>query len=483
MPLVDLISKELEDEDLERALLHKERWDAYEGKHPDSLPVVTGTAGRPDVNDNVKYNVSGLTVDKGVSFLFGGIDQDITFGIQEDEETPDERDDASTDEDEVPISRGPSPDEQWLEACWAANRKKTLLQNIGTNGGVVGHFFVRLFEDGARLDQRFPRIVNLDPSYVTPIFQEDDYEIVVGYKIQYTFRTGSGRVKVRRTLIEPNNEDMDPTNADSWVITVQESIGQGDFIEVREPEFWDYPFPPILDAQNLPKPNEYWGKSDIERDVVDLNFALNRSLSSMQRILRLHGHPKPYAKGVTPDQIAILIQGVDRIWTLPADADIGQLEMTGDLQAAIEFFRQMKSGFHEVAKNPQVDPDKLGSVGGLSGVALRILYQPLLEQTGTKHGTYGDFLRELNRRLMVLGRLEPKPVTIAWPDPIPLDIKETAEGLSIARDLGLSQETALGILGFDPELEEERRANDTAPVGAGLGGILDSAPFNGGTAV
>lgn len=482
MPLSDLITDEMEDEELERARGFEGRWRDYEGEHPDSLPVVQGTEGRPDTNDNVKYNVSGMSVDKGVSFLFGGIDQEIVFGLQEDAPDP-----AEADEDGVtPDARGTSPDEEWLQAAWAANSKKTLLANIATNGGVCGHYFVRLYEEGAKLGQEYPRVVNLDPAYVTPVYAEDDYEVVLGYKIQFPTIRGQQKV-VRRTLIEPNNMDVaagdNPREALSWLVTDEIAVGEAGFQPMGEPEVWDYDFAPILDGQNLPRPNEYWGKSDLDGGVVDLNYSMNRALSSMQRILRLHGHPKPFASGVTPEQIAILIQGVDRIITLPDGVKLDQLEMKGDLASSIEFFRQLKSAFHETAKNPQVDPEKLGSIGGLSGVALRILYQPLLEQTGTKRGTYGDFLADLNRRLLVLGRIVPSPVTIAWPNPIPFDFKETAEGLVMAKELGLSQETALGELGFDPDLEEERRARDSVPASSGLGGILDGAGFNGGGAL
>lgn len=464
MPLSDLISKEMEDLELERAVAFRELWKLYDGEHPESLPVVKGAEGRPDTNDNVMYNLSRLTVDKGVSFLFGGIDQEVRFGLEDE---------------------GESTDEAWLEQVWDSNGRKTLLGNVATNGGVCGHLFVRLYEDGAKLDPLLPRLVNLDPATVLPIYADDDYEIVLGYKVQSVIER-LGQKAVRRTLIEPNGIDVadlaaDPREAQSWLVTDQIAIGEGDFLTMGEPEVWDYPFAPIVDAQNLPAPNEFWGASDLDGGVEALNYAINRSLSSMQRILRLHGHPKPYASGVTPEQIAILIQGVDRIITLPENVKLDQLEVSAEgMTAGIEYFRQLKAAFHDMAKNPQVDPEKLGAIGGLSGVALRILHQPLLEQTGTKHGTYGDFLVDVNRRLLQLGRREPRTVEISWPDPIPLAFKETAEGLALAREMGLSQETALEELGFNPQMEAERRAADTVPLGQGLDGVLDSAGFNSG---
>lgn len=464
--LADLITDDHETEEMDRAVCFKERWDLYEGKHPDTLPVIRGGDNRPDVNDNIKYNAAGLSVDRGVSALFGGIDQDITFALQEDSdfETTNTTIDAEDDESGDP---GESPDQDWLKRAWDANSKKTLLTDMATNGGVCGHFFLRFYETGAKLDRDMPRIVNLDPAYCLPVFSEDDYEIVLGWKIQFPL---PGK-RQRRVLIEPDVEDLegyDPTQdvVGSWRITNQEMTGEkGADWQTLDVTTWDYDFPPILDGKNLPKPNSYWGRSDIEDDVRDMNYAMNRALSSMQRILRLYGHPRPWVAGVTPEQIQLLIQGVDRILTLPDGAQLQQLEMSGDLGASIDFLRQLKSAFSDVAKNPQIDPEKLGSIGGLSGVALRILYQPLLEQTGLKRGTYGDALVEANRRLLVLGDIAPSPVTINWPNPMPLDVKETTDALVAQRELGLSQETALETLGYDPALEAERRQNDDVSVG------------------
>jgi hypothetical protein len=417
--------------------------------------------------------VAGLTVDKGVSFLFGGMDQEVTFGLQVEEETPEAPDpDAPPDE---PAGAVRNPDEEWLDSVWEANSKKTLLNDVATNGGVCGHFFVRLYETGARLDQALPRIANLDPSYVTPVFMDDDYEVVLGYKIQFP-TIWRGQLANRRTLVEPEGLDdleFDPQEVDRWLITHQVALGAGEWVNLGTDETWDYPFAPIVDAKNLPKPNEYWGRSDLDGGVGRMNGALNRVMSSMARILRLHGHPKPWASGVTPEQIAILIQGTDRIITLPDGVTLNQLEMTGDLGGMVEFYRQLKSAFHETAKNPQVDPEKLGAVGGLSGVALRILYQPLLEQTGQKRGTYGDWLKVVNQRLLMVGRKTPAPLVVGWPDPIPLEYKETAEGLVAARELGLSQETALERLGHDPEQEAERRTRDSTTPGAAAAALMD----------
>ncbi len=44
---------------------------------------------------------------------------------------------------------------------------------------------------------------------------------------------------------------------------------------------WPYAFAPIVDCQNLPAPNEYWGVSDIEDDLIEITDASNFIMSNL----------------------------------------------------------------------------------------------------------------------------------------------------------------------------------------------------------
>jgi hypothetical protein len=101
-------------------------------------------------------------------------------------------------------------------------------------------------------------------------------------------------------------------------------------------------------------------------------------------------------------------------------------------------------------------------VGALSGFALRVLHQDLLEKTNAKQRTYGDLLIEINRRLCELGGFGAEHyTTIHWPDPLPVD--EAAETLRDGFDLDkgvASLETVQTRRGLDPEVENERMAKE-----------------------
>lgn len=404
-------------EEIARANRIAQRWKAYHGEHERQLKV------RPGQNDdNVIVNYCRVIVDKGVSFLFG---QEPRFELDETTTTP---------------------AEEWLEACWSANRKATFLQRLALSGAIGGQAFVKIVPPPA--PGSFPRLVILDPATVTPTWETDDIETVTRYRIQYPAVDRTGKTVVIRQLIEQDGA--------VWRITDQVSRADSTQWETTAEATWPHPWPPIVDCQNLTCPHEYWGISDLEDDVLQLNRALNFVLSNLSRIIRYHAHPKTWGRGFSASQLNI---GVDETIVLPStDAELRNLEMVSDLSSSISVYERLREALHEVARVPEVATGKLDRAGALSGVALRILYQPLLEKTESKRRTYGDLLVEVNRRLLALGGYgEENRTLIHWPELLPVDARAEAETALVQLQLGASADTLLQRLGFDPDLEREKR--------------------------
>lgn len=447
MSIAALLTEAAAAEEMERALEFARRWRLYLGEHEKPLTV---RAGAPD--DNVTPNFSGLFVDKGVSFLFG---KDVDFTLEDSEQAALEGDTER------------SPEEAYLEQVWRANRKMSFLHKLALNGGVCGHAFVKIIERAPQL----PRLIVLDPGNVTAVWDQEDIERVLGYKIQYNV-IEEGQAAVRRQLIELDEQ------GESWTIRMQvgretriergfidRSLGTAPSLvthweDVGEPVLWAHAFPPIIDTQNLPRPNEYWGTSDLEGGVVDLNHALSRVASNMTRIVRLHGHPKTVTVGLSPEDASRISVNVDGVLNLPnPESSISNLEMSSDLSASIEVYKRLKEAMHEIGRVPEVATGKLDSIGQLSGLAMGILYQPLLEKTETKRRLYGDLLVELNRRLLALaGQGEDAVTTIHWPELLPGDPKAEAETAVIHHELGVSTTTLVNKFGYDAQTEAELSA-------------------------
>lgn len=409
--------------EVEHAAAISRRWRAYHGQHPKPLRV---RPGQPD--DNVIVNYARIVVDKGVSFLFG---RDVRFELDEVNDTE---------------------AEAWLEACWRANRKMTLLQKLALNGTIAGHAFLKIVPG-----QPYPRLVVLDPALVTVTVAPDDHEAVLRYKVQYTAPDpATGKPVVFRQLIERDGA--------RWQITDQRSVADSDVWQTVSQSAWPYQWPPIVDCQNLPCPNEYWGISDLEDDILQLNASINFVLSNIARIIRYHAHPKTWGRGFSASQLNI---AVDETIVLPSpDASLQNLEMQSDLASSIQLYQRLREALHEVSRVPEVATGKLENIGSLSGVALQILYQPLIEKTEAKRRTYGDLLVELNRRLLALGGFgEDNYTVIHWPELIPGDPESEAKTLLMWNQLGVSQDTILQRLGLDPDLERQKREGTSAALG------------------
>jgi hypothetical protein len=366
-----------------------------------------------------------------VSFLFG---QDLRFELDEVAETE---------------------AEQWLAACWRANRKMTTLQKLALNGAIAGQAFIKIVPS-----QPYPRLVVLDPATVAVTWDPDDLEQVVRYRIQYPAidpQTGKP-ITVRQLIVR---------DGPAWQITDQRSPADSPVWQTVSETAWPYPWPPIVDCQNLPCPNEYWGISDLEDDLLQLNASINFVFSNLARIIRFHAHPKTWGRGFSANQLNV---AVDETIVLPSpDASLQNLEMTSDLASSIQLLQRLREALHEIARVPEVATGRLERAGALSGVALQILYQPLIEKTETKRRTYGDLLVELNRRLLALGDYgDDQHTIIHWPALIPGDPESEAKTLLLWQQLGASQDTILQKLGLDPDLERQKRAVTSASLGEQL---------------
>mgnify|MGYP001184572068 CR=1 FL=1 len=405
----------------------QKNWEQYYGKGPKPMAVKSG---KPD--DNVRLNFARMIVDKGVSFLFG---KEVKFELTEGEKTP---------------------AEQWLDDCWAANRKMTTLQKVALNGGVCGHSFVRLYTEPGK---KFPRVIVLDPETVTISLAADDIDTVYSYKIQYpSIDPDTDKSVTVRQVIERDGP--------YWRIKDERGdIGAGSWQTISDSK-WPYTFPPIVDCQNLPAPNEFWGISDIEDDLIEVMNANNFIMSNLVKIVRYHGHPKTWGTGFQPTQMNT---AVDETIVLPLNATLQNLEMSGDMDKVLNIYKELKLFTHELSRVPEVATGKVESIGQLSGVALEILYQPLLEKTETKRMTYGDMLVEINRRLLALGGYGEELYTaLRWQELLPKDSLMQANAALALKQLGVSGDTLMQEAGYDPDVEREKRKLEDTGLGEAL---------------
>jgi hypothetical protein len=432
------IHADVEAEERERLKRIDEAWQAYHGDLPPPLKIKR-------FNDNVTPNFAQVAVDLGASFLFG---KDLPFEVA----LPPAPDGTAGKTEELKES----PEEAWLDKAWLANDKGATLLKLALNGGVCGHTFVKIRPKNARTAP-FPRLIVLDPASIRPYWDGDDIDDVYKYVQSWREVNKAGKAVARRQVTERADNGL------YWMITDQEAPANSverekDWRTLGTPERWLYPFSPIEHCQNLPAPNEFWGLSDLEAHIIDLQRAVNFLLSNLQKTIRLFAHPKAYAVGVDAN---LVTADPDRIEGLPKEADLRYLQAEPFQEPSIALYERLRSALHEVAKVPEVATGKVENIGQLSGLALQILYGPLLAKTGMKRALYGPMLSRINRALLALGGFgDNREVMCLWPDPLPQNTMEQRQVALLDEQLGVSKDTLITKLGYDAEAEAEKKSKE-----------------------
>ena len=137
--------------------------------------------------------------------------------------------------------------------------------------------------------------------------------------------------------------------------------------------------------------------------------------------------------------------------------------MSSDLSSSINFYNQLVGALRETVRVPDVAAGKLDSTAPLSGVALQILYAPLVEKTEAKQETYGAAIIEMIRRALDLqGFGETTLCTLGWQEIIPADPLAERQTAVLDKGLGVSKKTLMAKLGYDPDAEAEQTAIESA---------------------
>jgi len=470
------------DEKQARLLRFQRAWQAYLAEMPDAL--VTDTP----ANDNVKTNPARAMINTSVYFLFG---HEVQFEVspnQQDKLT-DPGGATSTEEEGTPAASTPDWLRQ-LNQAWKANRKQSLLNRIGTSGAIHGHCFIKFVPNGAGLNNEFPRMVLLDPANVNVKWDPDDCEEVEEFDIEYMTEGPDGKPVLHIQKITPNEDDNDVVH--SW--TLQDYVQEADWMPgtgwvpgleqpepVGPPVEWPYSWPPIENCQNMEIPNQFWGLPDIDDASVDVIMSLQRSMSSVNKIVRIHGSPRLFAKGVMPEQVDEIDVSADNIVTLPGagpETDLKVVEPLTNIDASTNFTDKLREDLYEMLQVPPIALGKVSTASmNMSGASLSILYAPILQKTELKRISYGDMLERINYKLLVLMGEDPQEamdsLSIVWPESMPGSDYLERQTLQQDHAMGASMYTILARLGYDPDLEQTRRQ-------AELEAAVQEAVANGG---
>jgi hypothetical protein len=464
----------------DRLARYARAWAAFDGEAPCPLEIDDD-----GYDDNVRLDYAAVIVDKGVSF--GAGKGGVTFQLEAPTEIePEPEPEPDPDAADPEADAGPSlielaealaeellaKAEAALDAAWPPEQRILDHQKLMTNGGVCGHAWLRLYEDG--------RVQVLDPANCTAEWDPDDVGIVTRYLIEWTtidddessltYELGV----VRRKRIEPN----DPKKPTSWTIFDEEHDTEQSLWVQLDETTWDHPYAPVIDCQNLPAPNTYYGRSDLEPAILDLLEQMESVASDMRRMVRLMGHPIPVFFGTEPNQLAAMDVAIGKAIAIPGkEGSLAQLQIA-ELASSMELYQELKTALLEATRIPKVSLGETQNAGPISGVALKVEYEPLIEKTETKRLTYGPTLTQAAERVLDLSGFGGWTVSLAWPELIPTDPAAEALGDESELRMGVvSKQTIAERRGYDWSVESQRIAEEKPSFDAGEPELPNSGLF------
>jgi len=220
-------------------------------------------------------------------------------------------------------------------------------------------------------------------------------------------------------------------------------------------------FIPFIIFPNLCQPKQYWGISDLEQ-ILEPQREFNRAMSQLSRILELSGNPIAVLENVESSEDIAVKPGA--VWNIPEDAKAYLLDLLqgGGVQLHIDYINLLYRTLHDVSESPRAAFG--GTEKDLSGIALEIELQPLLQKVSRKRAIRTVVYTQ--RARMILSLLEKSGgvdfggcrVRVVWGPVLPHDTARVVASEQVMVRGGIhSRRTAMNELGVkDPEQEFAR---------------------------
>ena len=356
-----------------------------------------------------------------------------------------------------------------LERVWEVdNNKATVLWEIGQQGAVSGDCFIKIaYEEpytdpSGRLHPGRVRILPLNSSFAFPEFHPHDRERLMRFKLKYRF-WGTSLEGTRQvfTYTEILTDD-----------TIEEYLND-ELIDSRPNPLGTIP---VVHIPNIRISGSPWGLADCDQ-ITSINRTYNEVNTDIADIVNYHAAPVTVIIGAKANQLE---KGANKVWGgLPKDAKVENLSGGSEgLKGAMEFLDRLKKAMHELTGVPETALGQAMPVSNTSGVALSILFQPLMNRYHQKIIQYARGLERVNE-LILLNLVVKEPEVLTWnpmtsttplkpgqvpqlnpqdpityrsivhfPPPLPLDKLVVLNEISQKMSLGLeSKEGALRLLG------------------------------------
>lgn len=356
---------------------------------------------------------------------------------------------------------------------------------------VAGDAAVKVTWDGVR---RLPRLVAVDCAQLDARWAADDPTRALWVRQTYTLPGDAAGVLVGVDGLDPGRwyPVQEEWTERDWLVAVGTTGGEE---TRRRPN--PFGWLPYVILANDREPTDFWGRSDLD-DLLDVCRALNHRLSVLTDLLDLSGYPIAVLENVEgSDGVRV---GPGAKWEMPEGSKAYLLDLLegGGVRLHLDYVEQIRTTLHDLAETPRT---AFGDSGrDLSGAALEVEVQPLVQKVRRKRRQWDGFYRQRNARVLDLmerfggfgGLVQGRRRTAAvWPPVLPSD-DQTASGIQTALVAAgiksrqgamqaLGEEDPAGefarilaeaeaLAGIAPEDEDDDDGGDDDAEGAGAGG-------------
>lgn len=193
--------------------------------------------------------------------------------------------------------------------------------------------------------------------------------------------------------------------------------------EIDQPN--PYGWIPYVVLANERPPRSFWGQSDLA-DLYEVARELNQRVSTLSKILELSGAPIAVLENV--DGSEGITVGPGAKWELPEGSKAYLLDLLehGGVGLHIEYVNALYRALHDLSETPRTAFGDTGKT--LSGAALEVEIQPLVQRVRRKRTALGRFYAARNRRMLdLMERFGAAPISglrvtsPTWPSVLPSD--------------------------------------------------------------
>lgn len=319
------------------------------------------------------------------------------------------------------------------EAIWKRSGSDGSFLRAALVGGIRGDACLKVLKE----DDGTHKLKWLDPSICFPIFDPDDCEKLTMMQVAYrTLQPGGGY----RDYMETWQDGQVTFTVDGETTTESydtEITGGG---------------PPFVWIPNQALLGETFGRSDLQC-LIDLIERYDHEAGKQSDIIDYYAKPNIAFIGVAKPTNNTGIK-LNNAYYLPEKGDMKFVEWTGTAPAVKEDLERIREAISEISETPQVALGKVSTgLGRISGIALAIMFAPLLAKTNRKRNSFGPGIqRAMWMALRAEGHdLAIEDVEIVWPDPLPADEQDLVTLLTGKLALGVSKEQAQRELGYSQQ--------------------------------